>query len=332
MFWLTWVAGFTIIQSFGYPGDFYRSWTIYYLGTLPLFVAHTYLIAYWLIPRYFFQQRFGMFAALVFAFLVIASVLELLLSNELIWKLTRPEFVQAGNYFSLSNILINGIGNEYIVVVFLSIKVVKYWNSKKGEEAELQNRKLAGEIEWLKLKSYPRFFLNVIQRLENLATQSPDQTPEMIVRISAMLSHIPSVPQNRILLHTEVEIIKRYLEIQRLSFWENRRINLISTGNLKRHPIPAFLFFQIVDEGFCIVENFQHPTDFNITVRAEERYVLFSMNIWTQDAFIRKYDQSIVENSRKYLSYFYPDNYRLISNFEVNFVELTIEIYEKTCQ
>ena len=61
IFWLTWVVSFTIIQSLGFGIDQYFIWFMYYVVTLPIFIIHTYLIAYWIVPNTFFKGKYVCF-------------------------------------------------------------------------------------------------------------------------------------------------------------------------------------------------------------------------------------------------------------------------------
>lgn len=328
IFWLIWICGFTVIQSFGYGTYFYFAWLNYYLMTLPVFVVHTYLIAYWLVPKYFFEHRFLVFSLWVFILLIVASIAELVLSNELIWKLLKPEFVQHGNYLNFSNILINGLGNEYIVLVFLSVKVVRLWYSKVGEKTELLNRKLSTEIALLQYQSYPRFVLNAMDRLELLAVAHSEKTSEMIIRLSEMMNHMTSLQKtDKITVRNEVEMVRNYIEIQRASFPERFRVNFQVTGRLSYFRIPPFLLFQPIEEGFRILDDFPEKAEFTIRINSEAESLNFAMNIWSDVPFTKLFNGAIVENCKKYLDYFYPENHLIKSSIERNFVELSLEIY-----
>jgi len=68
VFWLTWVVGFTFIKSFGESMEVYLGWFSYYLITLPIFIAHTYLVAYLLVP-YFLNRRLFPFFVVLFLLL-----------------------------------------------------------------------------------------------------------------------------------------------------------------------------------------------------------------------------------------------------------------------
>lgn len=328
LFWITWMGGFALLQSFGYGFDAFADWMVYYVVTLPLFMGHTYAIAYWLVPSYFFKGRYLLFSSAIFVFLVLASIGELVLSNELVWRLVKPENIQQGNYLNWQNVLINGIGNEYIVIVFLAVKVIKLWDSKVQEKTELVNRKLATEIELLQYQSYPRFVLNVMERLEQLAQLESKQTSEMIIRLSNLMSSMISIRKTeKILLHKEIEMIKSYIDIQRMKLPNEFGVNLLTTGEFNSIKIPPFLFFQLVEEGFVAAGDGLRNTDFTVLIKAEPSYLLFSLTLWNTDSLNKPFNKTVLENCRKYLSYFYPENHKVMSDFEINFVEITIEIY-----
>lgn len=328
LFWCSWIGGFTVIQSFGYGVADYWAWLVYYLVTLPLFVAHAYSIAYWLVPKYFFRSSYLVFSFWIIVLLVIASLGELIISNELIWKLVKPENIQQENYLNWQNVLINGLGNEYIIIVFLSVKVVHFWTLKLEEKSALVNRKLATEIELLQYQSYPRSILNVMDRLEKMALDVSPQTSEMIIRLSNLMSSMTATRRtNKILLHKEIEMIRCYIEIQRMKLINSLPANLLVKGELNSIRIPPFLFFQMVEEGFVILESSQENSDYTILIKSEPNYLLFSMTIWNPDVLKTNFNPTVLENCRKYLNFFYAENHKVISNFEINFVEITIEIY-----
>jgi hypothetical protein len=327
-FWLAWMGGFTVLQSFGYGIDDYGAWAMYYLLTLPLFMAHTYAIAYWLVPKFFFRHRYLTFSMLIVFLLVLVSVFELIISNELIWRVVKPENIQQGNYLDWQNVLINGLGNEYIVTVFLSVKVVRFWNSKMGEKAELVNLKLSAEIVLLQNQSYPLFILNLVERLEELAGRKSPKTPEMLIRLSTLMSNLTAAwKSGEILLNKEIELIRSYIDIQRMSFPEGRNVNLMVSGDLNGIQIPPFLFFQVVEEGFAVLGDSQAKTDYTILIKTEPHYLLFSLTLWTDQVLGKPFNSAVIENCSKYLAYFYPESHKVMSNFEINFVEMIIEIY-----
>ena len=76
--------------------EVYLGWFSYYLITLPIFVAHTYLVAYVLVPNFLNKRLVPIFIILFLLLFYGLSVLELILSNEFIyrWYQTRTEPVE----------------------------------------------------------------------------------------------------------------------------------------------------------------------------------------------------------------------------------------------
>ena len=117
LFWATWILGFTFIKSFGMPLSVYLGWLVYYIVTLPVFVSHTYLIVYWMIPAFLKARKYVLFS-LVFILLFYGfSMVELIISNEFVFKYFQTGSTSSDAYLGPGNVLINGLGNFYIVLV-----------------------------------------------------------------------------------------------------------------------------------------------------------------------------------------------------------------------
>jgi len=246
----------------------------------------------------------------------------------MVWKLMKPENIQPGNYWSGQSILINGLGNEYIIIVFLSVKVIRFWNSKIGEKTKLTSQKLQTEIELLHYQSYPRFILNAMDRLENMAEAKSPQTSEMIIKLSNLMTNmLTGRKSDKIAIQKEIDLIRSYVEIQRIGFPETRQLEFLINGNLNGITIPPFLFFQLVEEGFLVLEDFSEQTEFTILIKAEPNYLMFSMTIWNADTVLKPFNTGVIDNCRKFLEYYYSGNHKLISDLEINFVNVTIELY-----
>jgi hypothetical protein len=99
------------------------------------------------------------------------------------------------------------------------------------------------------------------------------------------------------------------------------------TGEPNGTQIPPFLFFQMVEEGFAVLGDCPDDNDFTILIKTEPRYLLFSQTLWNENSLHQPFSPEVMENCRKYLAYFYPGNHKVVSNFEVNFAEVIIEIY-----
>ena len=142
IFWIMWILSFTAIQSVGNGINQWIMWLMYYILTLPVFIVHTYIIAYWLLPKMIFKEQYWLFIAGVLLLLILFSIIELIISNELIFKIHDTNKAFNPGYLNLKNIIISGIGNHYIILVFLAIKVGRSWYSVQNQKEELLQTKM----------------------------------------------------------------------------------------------------------------------------------------------------------------------------------------------
>jgi LytS/YehU family sensor histidine kinase len=150
----------------------------------------------------------------------------------------------------------------------------------------------------------------------------------MIIKLSNLMTNILSGKKLvKIMLQKEIDLIRSYVDIHQMSFTTEHQVDFLATGNFKGIDIPPFLFFQLVEEGFLVLNDFSENSDLTILIKAEPNYLLFSISIWNDKAFNRPFNIGVIDNCRKFLNYFYPENHKVVSNIEINFVEVVIEIY-----
>ena len=170
-FWICWVLGFTFIKSFGESSEVYLGWFSYYLLTLPIFVAHTYLVAYVLIPLFFNKRWFLLFSLLFLVFFYGFSVLELLLSNEFIFTWYPTGSAVTENYLRAGNVVASGLGNLYIVLVFLAARTIREWYNAENRRKELMQTELQQQMENAITRVQPMMLLYAIDGIDHMVEE-----------------------------------------------------------------------------------------------------------------------------------------------------------------
>ncbi len=190
LFWICWVLGFTFIKSFGKPYEVYLGWFSYYVVTLPIFIAHTYLVAYVLIPRFFTRRLMPVFMVLFLGLFYGFSVLELLLSNEFIyqWYPTGSEITE--DYLSPGNVLRSGLGNLYIVLVFLAARTVRDWSMADRKQKELMQQELKEQMEETMIRVQPLMLIYAIDHIDRMVERSSPDVTKAIALTSELLSEV----------------------------------------------------------------------------------------------------------------------------------------------
>lgn len=326
-FWIIWIVSFVLVQSLGKGQSEYFVWTMYYLITLPIFMAHTYLIAYWLIPGYFFKANYLVFAAGVIILFFVFSIIELLVSCELVFRYFDPSKVFEPGYLNWENIVISGIGNHYIILVFLAIKAGRSWYNSKNMKEELLQSKMETELEIYQYQLQPKLILTLIKEMEKLAVREPEKAPEMIIKISGFLNRfLFEGKEDLIPLQLEVKLLEEFLEIHEHALGERLTNNFVVSGNLKPFVVPPLLLLPFLNNAIKVAYECNNSYESTVIIKAEKKYLLFSFNYWSEESF-RLDDDKNIEITKQRLNYRFQGKHRLIENIDENYREISLEIF-----
>ncbi|QIA08626.1 histidine kinase [Draconibacterium halophilum] len=327
IFWLAWVIAFTFIQTLNDGIDSMLVWLIYYLITLPVFVAHTYIIAYWLLPKTFFKGYYLLFAVGFVVLLMVFSVVELLISNYLVFMPFDKSRMFNPGFLNLKNIIISGIGNHYIILVFLAIKAGSSWYRTEYQKEVLLRSNMETELEIYQYQLQPRIVLELIKELEVQSLKKVDTAPEMIINISNFLNRFLNEGKEELIpLELEVKLLEEFMTIHNHALGERLSSNFIVSGSLKSYVVPPLLLLPIINSAIKMAYECNESYESTVLIKAERKYLLFSFTFWSENSF------NITDNENnkitiRRLHYNYPGKHRLVENIDDNFREFSIEIY-----
>ena len=316
-----------MIQSLGSNFNLWLMWFTYYVVTLPVFIVHTYLIAYWFLPRTFFTGRYWIFSGWLILLLILFSIIELIVSNELVFKHFNLNKEVSPGYLNLKNIIISGVGNHYIVLVFLAIKLGRSWYSSQNLKEELLQAKLETELDIYRYQLQPKLIYTLMEELEIIAKKESDKTPEMIVKISNFLNRFLFEGKEELLpLQDETKLIEEYLEIHKKTLENRLTSNFIVNGVLKSFVVPPLLLLPFINSSIKLIYGCNNSFESTVIIKAEKKYLLFSFTFWSDKNFQVSNNENI-EITKKRLKYSFPGKHRLIENIDENFREVSLEIF-----
>lgn len=300
---------------------------MYYIITLPVFAVHTYLVAYWLLPETFFKGKIWLAFAGVFILLIIFSVIELVVSNELVFRIFDKSKMFAPGYLNPANIIISGIGNHYIILVFLAIKVGQSWYMSQNQTAGLIQIKMETELEIYKFQLQPKLILSLVEELDLVSQNQPDKLPQMIINTSSFLNHfLFDVKDELIPLSLEAKLTGEFLDIHKHALGSRLNSSFIVNGNLQAHVCPPLLLLPFINSSIKIVYSCNNSFESTVIIKAEKKYLLLTFTFWSEDDF-KLTDSETSEITRKRLMFSFPSKHRIIENVDANFAELSLEIF-----
>jgi len=326
-FWLAWVISFTVLQSFGQGRESFSMWLRYYVVTLPVFISHTYLIAYWLVPHTFYKKRYGLLITGVLVLLPVFSVFELLISNELFSGFFKSFSTNKTDNLNLKNIIISGIGNHYILLVFFAIKAGKEWyHSQIRKEEEVQRNEKA-ELELYHYQLQPRLIMHLMEILQYTILHNPQKTPGLIIHISDFFNlFLKEIHADWRPLFAEITLMERFLNINKLARNNHMKGEIRLQGNLRPFVIPPFLFLPVLEKAVKSGNGCNDSVECIVIVKGENRKLYFAVELRSEKRLepAGNYDAEML---RMRVQHYFPGKYKLAEENGENFRKLQAEIF-----
>jgi two-component system, LytTR family, sensor kinase len=329
LFWLMWVTSFTLLQSMGQGSSSVVYWLMYYLITLPVFVIHTYLIAYLLVPLTFMKNRLFLFSLMLFVFLVVFSIVELVISAGLVDRMFYPGKLPAPDYLSFKNIIISGIGNHYVILVFMAVKAGRAWYQAQNIEKAEQLVNLDTGFEIYLYQLQPRMMHHLMKLLGKVIKNDPQKAPDMIIRISGFLNRfLKQAAKDHTTLSEELNLAGEYLGFYESASGSQLEIRCNMQGNLSSFIVPAFLFLPVFD---AVVNNLNGSPG-NCSVDAETSDHGFRLKIRINKLHLKNHnDHDDVAMLHRRLQRSFDGNFNMTDETRDGYREIELEVFEENC-
>jgi LytS/YehU family sensor histidine kinase len=237
-------------------------------------------------------------------------------------KIIEPYIYNDHRVYSLYNYL-----TAILIFVFGTVPVAgwkiarhmraDYLHHQKVEhdklEAEVKLRE--SELKLLKSQIQPHFLFNTLNNIYLLALEKSDKTPDLVLRLSEMLSYITyDCNAEKILLDKEIEFINSFLELQKLRY-ETIDITMKISGNTQNIQIAPMILHTFIDNSF------KHGAELDkgnpwikISLNTKDNVLFFKvLNSKDNNENLNVKKPGIgIANATKRLEMIYPDRHELV--------------------
>jgi sensor histidine kinase YesM len=236
--------------------------TLIFNALLAVVVPHaafTYVLLYWLLPRYFYQKRNPVITACLIICLLVLFLFVFAGFSIM---------VEMGNYFfglsksptgrfSFNRLMYVVVPRDLltslpIVAGFaLMIKLIKRWWLKQKETEQLANEKTKAELQLLKAQIHPHFLFNTLNNIYFFTLSGSPKAPEMINKLSGLLHYIlnecnqPLVP-----LQKEITMIHDYTALEKIRYGEQMAMTIDIQEDGTEKLIAPLLLIPFVENSF----------------------------------------------------------------------------------
>jgi two-component system, LytTR family, sensor kinase len=202
-----------------------------------------------------------------------------------------------------------------LLVIFIQIYRISILKKEAQIKEESFRKQLANaEIKNLKMKFQPHFIFNSLHSISAAAYKNPQVADSMISKLSELLRYsINTSDNNFTTVEEELELAKKYMEIQKLRFGD--RINYVEKidANALKEKIPLFVFQPLLEN--CIKHSVE-LTDEKINVitnvsKSGSQLVISITNNLPDDA--KSSDKSLgegIKNLSDRLNYIYNGKHK----------------------
>ena len=305
--------------------EFFVSGTIY--------IIITYINLRLLLNRYFKTQLYFDYFRIIF-FLIIGGGILLFFINNIIIRFEKSavniEIPQSRIFF-------------YVLVITLFVLISSFFHFIKEwivmqdvtiRLEETEKEKILSELQALKAQINPHFLFNTLNNLYYLALEKSDNTPDMILKLSELMSYIIyDCKAEKVPLLKEIEFLQNYIELEKLRLNETSTITTHFCTPSAELTIAPMILIPFMENAF------KHGTsnrtdyccniDFGIDVDINGKLNFTTTNSLLENkADISEKSGIGIENTRKRLELIYPGHHELITWMENKkyIVELYIEL------
>ena len=159
-------------------------------------------------------------------------------------------FAQCG--CSLMKCLSDYLWQTLVPLIFFSFVWVLYRFIDKQEEVEtIKKQHLEMELKFLKSQINPHVLFNNLNTIYSYALEKPNETPELILRLSDNLKHVLYESNaEKIPLHKEIQFIDNYMTFQELRTEGVNTIKYSKHVENENNQIAPLLLITIIENAF----------------------------------------------------------------------------------
>jgi len=152
-------------------------------------------------------------------------------------------------YFHINNIILNSLPLFGWGVLYFGIRSW-FHMMEEGERRQLAEKYAAeSQLKMLRYQIHPHFLFNTLTSIQGLVYKDPKRADQMIGQLSELLRYSLHSTDLNISLKEELEIIDRYLQIEKIRFAGEIEYQIINDVNDPAVKVPCFITQSIVENA-----------------------------------------------------------------------------------
>jgi LytS/YehU family sensor histidine kinase len=306
--------------------NLFETFQITFINAL-LFFSYAYITIFLLIPEFLLARKIAWFVLLFLLVGIALSALKLIVSDQIFYSSIAPENIGRKGIFNLRFIVVNTKDMTFIVALFCIAKYIKdyIYAEKMRELVTIETKEAQRKL--FQAQFDPHFMFNTINNLYAISLLNPVKTIEVISRIKIVLNYIIEEIQNEYVdLEGEIELVKNYIQLEKLRYGNRLKVNLNIEENLQSLKIPPMILFYLIENSFKHGSSLDAGSPWiNAEIKAEsDKIIIVVENSKPSNPTIGTRNEKQLKHLRKRLDIMYkPNGYDL----EINDTENSFKVY-----
>ncbi len=178
---------------------------------------------------------------------------------------------------------------------------------------DLKNEKKKNELLHLKSQVNPHFFFNTLNNLYGLVEEDKQKAQKLILKLSDMMRYsIYEGQRDFVTLEQEIEYLKNYIELHKMRYHKQTKVNFDYNVKDKTSVIMPLLFIILLENAFKHgIENLRKEAYINIQISSTSNQIDFSIENNFDPAEVTSEKGIGLQNLKRRLELVYPHKHSL---------------------
>jgi two-component system sensor histidine kinase AlgZ len=315
LFWTVCVTvfGFLSAVDLGSVPEGFRTVLIF----TPINILYTYVILYWFVPRFLVRERYLFFFVFYCVWAVAGLFLNFFWRSYVVVPLRtgRPAPPNSGTVYLRTFAFFSFVIMNTIAMFGVFIRMFKYWYRELRQKMQIEQAKVRAELELLRAQLHPHFLFNTLNNLYSLVLERSEKAPDMLMRLSALLSYVLyECKASEVLLEKEIRILKDYIALEQERYGSRLEVSMNFSGDIIGRMVAPMLFQPFVENAF------KHGTaeqlgrvwmSIELSVEKERLFFRVINSMDGRNAFAAPAGGIGINNVRRRLELLYPGRHSL---------------------
>jgi hypothetical protein len=257
-----------------------------------------------------------LFVFIFLSLLCLFSVAEIWVTNHILSGWFPAIFNEQVAPRGVREVIISGVGNLYILLVFIAVRQVRIWYLADEAQSRLEKRKNELIKAETKAGMQPNMLLYLIGEIEKLADMKEEETSVAIAQLSELLNLLMQTNElGEIGVDEELLNVKKLVRIYETTQGDVSPQIVITGENLPSQQLPAFILFTPLEIVFRTTGKLPSGNIDIMILRRDEVCIRFRMP---------EQDQELLSRLNSEMEQLFPGKFMLSTSREMQFLQIRV--------